>query len=47
LKAQKDVEEASAQMVINNLRSEVIDLRHNVEEKETMLNNLTKGLIES
>jgi hypothetical protein len=34
-------------MVIDNLRSEVIDLQHKNEEKEDMVNNLSDDLIKS
>lgn len=46
LQAQKDGEEVSAQIAINNLRSKFIDLRHNNEEEEDMLNTLADNLIE-
>lgn len=46
LKAQKDGEEVSTQIAINNLRSKFIDLRHNNEEEEDMLNTLADDLIE-
>jgi hypothetical protein len=47
LKAQRDVEEEGAQIAINNLCSEAIELLHNVEEKENVLNTLAKDLTES
>lgn len=34
-------------MVIDNLRSEVIDLQHKNEEKEDMVNNLSNDLVKS
>jgi hypothetical protein len=46
LKRYKDFEEGNSQIVINNLRSEVIDLRHKNEEKEDMLNTLVADLVE-
>lgn len=47
MKALKDAEKISAHVVINNLRFEVIDLRHKLEEKEIILNTLAEDLIES
>lgn len=47
LKVQKDAEDARAQMAIGNLRFKVFGLRHEVEEKETMLNTLAEDMIES
>lgn len=46
LKAQKDVKDASAQMAIGNLQSEVIGLHRDLEEKEIKLNTFAKDLIE-
>lgn len=47
LKVHKDAEDARAQMAIGNFRFKVIGLRHEVEEKETMLNTLAEDMIES
>lgn len=47
LKTQNNLEESNAQIAINNLRSEVIELRHKNEEKENTLNILTTDLTES
>lgn len=48
LKAQREAKDESTQIAINNLHFEVvIELRHSVEEKETMLNTLSEDLIKS
>jgi hypothetical protein len=41
----KDAEDESTQIAFGNLWSEVIELRHKVEEKEIMLNTLVNDLI--
>lgn len=45
LKAKKDVEDESTSIAFGNLRFEVIELHHNVVEKEEMLNTLASYLI--
>lgn len=47
LKTQKDFEEGSSQMAINNLRSKVIKLQHKNGEKENMLNTLSNDLVKT
>jgi hypothetical protein len=42
LKAQKDAEDESTRIAFDNLRSEVIDLRHQVIEKDKILISLIK-----
>lgn len=45
LKAKKDFEDESTSIGFGNLRFEVIELHHNVVEKEEMLNTLASYLI--
>jgi hypothetical protein len=45
LKAKKDVEDESTWIAFSNLQSEVVELRHKVEEKEEILNTLASDLI--
>jgi hypothetical protein len=46
LKAKKDVEDESTRIAFENLRSEVIELRYQVEEKEKILNTLASEFLE-
>jgi predicted RNase H-like nuclease (RuvC/YqgF family) len=45
LKAKNDAEDESTRIAFSNLRSRVNELRHNVEEKEEMLNTLASDWI--
>jgi hypothetical protein len=46
LKAQKDVEDEGTWIAFESLRSEVIDLRRQAEEKEKILTTLASELTE-
>jgi hypothetical protein len=47
LEAKKDAKDETARIAFGNLRSEVIELWHKVEEKDEMLNTLARDLIEN
>jgi chromosome segregation ATPase len=47
LKAKKDAKDESTRITFGNLRSEVIELQHQVEEKEEILSTLARELIEN
>lgn len=47
MKAKKDAKDESTRITFGNLRSEVIELQHQVEEKEEILSTLARELIEN